>query len=202
MIFQLTSKEIEEMKFYQHQTKDKSVYTKVTCLLMLDRGLSVENVSQCLGINISTVYRYVKSYSAVGLSDFLTTKYDGYWGQLSSIEISLLRLELKRAIYTDAKSVSIWIKDRFGVQYTTSGVVDLLNRIGFTNKKTKEVPCECDAEKQQTFVAELSEVFENTDEKTVIYYADGVHPTHNSRSACAWIEKGEELEQPTVSGGH
>ncbi len=34
----------------------------------------------------------------------------------------------------------------------------------------------------------------------VVYYADGVHPTHNSRSTYAWIEKGERLEQPTVSG--
>lgn len=27
-----------------------------------------------------------------------------------------------------------------------------------------------------------------------------MHPTHNSRSTYAWIEKGEEFEQPTVSG--
>ena len=37
-------------------------------------------------------------------------------------------------------------------------------------------------------------------EDAVVYYADGVHPTHNSRSTYAWIEKGEKLEQPTVSG--
>lgn len=34
----------------------------------------------------------------------------------------------------------------------------------------------------------------------MVYYADGVHPTHNSRSTYVWIEKGEELEQPTISG--
>lgn len=34
----------------------------------------------------------------------------------------------------------------------------------------------------------------------MVYYADGVHPTHNSRSTYAWIEKRCELEQPTVSG--
>jgi transposase len=86
------------------------------------------------------------------------------------------------------------------VEYTQQGVVDLLNRIGFTYKKTKEVPCECNVEKQQAFMKELSEVFAGMDDKTVIYYADGVHPTHNSRSTYAWIEKGKELEQPTVSG--
>ena len=38
------------------------------------------------------------------------------------------------------------------------------------------------------------------DEKAVVYDADGVHPTHHSRSADAWIEKGKDFEQPTVSG--
>jgi hypothetical protein len=88
----------------------------------------------------------------------------------------------------------------FGVEYTQQGVVDLLNRIGFTYKKTKEVPCECNVEKQQSSIKELSEVFAGMDDKTVIYYADGVHPAHTSCSTYAWIEKGKELEQPTVSG--
>jgi transposase len=170
---------------------------------MLSKGLSSETVSQFLGISVSCVYRYSKAYSNVGLSEFLSTNYQGYWGQLSSVEISILRTELKRKVYTDAKSVAVWIKDRFGVTYTPEGTVDLLNRIGFTYKKTKEVPCECNIEKQEIFVKELAEIFkrqEKEKEKSIVYYADGVHPTHNSRSTYAWIEKGTELEQPTVSG--
>jgi transposase len=200
---ELTIQEIEELKRYQRQTDDKSVYAKVTCILMLSKGLSPDSVSQFLGLSVSCVYRYSKAYSAVGLSDFLATNYQGYWGQLSSVEISILRSELKRNVYTDAKSVSVWVMDTFSVKYTVAGTVDLLNRIGFTYKKTKEVPCECSAEKQETFVKELTEIFkkQNTKkEKSVVYYADGVHPTHNSRSTYAWIEKGTELEQPTVSG--
>lgn len=88
----------------------------------------------------------------------------------------------------------------FGVSYTRQGTVDLLNRIGFTYKKTTEVPCEANPEKQVEFARELSKIFDNKDGKTVVYYADGVHPTHNSRSTYAWIEKGKRLEQPTVSG--
>ena len=199
----ISHQEIEELKRYQRQTEDKSVYAKVTCILMLSKGLSAETVSSFLGISISCVYRYSKSYSSVGLSDFIATSYQGYWGQLSSVEISILRKELKRKVYTDAKSVAAWIKDRFGVSYTPEGTVDMLNRIGFTYKKTKEVPCECNDEKQESFVKELAAIFKNQEKKeeqTIIYYADGVHPTHNSRSTHAWIEKGTELEQPTVSG--
>src|SRR5215469_15860530 len=109
---------IDDLKRHQRRTDDKSVYTKATCILMLSQCYSAEDVSQSLGIDVSTVYRYSKSYSSVGLSDFLTTDYKGYWGRLSSSEISILRTELKGKVYTDAVSVAAWIKDRFGVQYT------------------------------------------------------------------------------------
>jgi transposase len=202
---ELTSKEVEALQRYQRHTDDKTVYAKVTCILMLSKGLSAETVSQFLGISISCVYRYRGAYFNAGLSDFIATNYQGYWGQLTSVEISVLRAELKRNVYTDAKSVSVWIMDTFSVKYTVSGTVDLLNRIGFTCKKTKEIPCECSAEKQSSFVKDLQKILEKQDKKeeqSVIYYADGVHPTHNSRSTYAWIEKGMEFEQPTVSGRH
>jgi transposase len=203
MKLELSTESQNELKRYQRQTEDKSVYTKVTCILMLSKNFSADAVSQSLGIDVSTVYRYVKSYSSAGLSDFLTTDYKGYWGRLSSAEISILRTELKSKVYTESEAVSAWINERFGVRYTAEGTVDLLNRIGFTYKKTKEVPCECNVEKQVSFAGELSAIFKKLDKKkeeSVIYYADGVHPTHNSRSTYAWIEKGTELEQPTVSG--
>jgi len=200
---ELTKESKDALKRYQRHTDDKSVYTKVTCILMLSTGFSVDDVSQSLGIDASSVYRYAKSYSLVALSEFIATDYKGYWGRLSSAEISILRTELKEKVYTDSAAVAVWIRERFGVNYTPQGTVDLLNRIGFTYKKTKEVPCECNVDKQVSFVKELSELFnklEKEEETSVIYYADGVHPTHNSRSTYAWIEKGTELEQPTVSG--
>ena len=200
VMISVSKKAIEELNIYQRKTDDKFIYAKVTCILMLNKGYSADAVSQSLGMSVSSIYRYARSYSSVGLSDFIQTDYKGFWGNLSSVEISILRKELKRTIYTDSKSIAVWIKNTFGVKYTPQGVVDLLNRIGFTYKKTKEVPCERDIEKQKTFVREVADIFENIDDKTVVYYADGVHPTHNSRSTYAWIEKGDDLEQPTVSG--
>jgi hypothetical protein len=90
--------------------------------------------------------------------------------------------------------VAQWIKSSFNVEYTTQGVVDLLNRIGFTYKKSTEVPCEADLSLKEAFAAELSTTLSSMEEGSVVYYADGVHPTHNSRSTYAWIEKGEKLE--------
>jgi transposase len=199
MRYELPQTDIDTLRRYQRNVSGKE-YVKVTGILMLAKGYSPENISECLGIDVSTVYRYWSLYTAAGLDSFLENRHKGYWGMLSCGQISRLRTELKSRVYTDSKSVAIWIKESLGVEYTAEGVVDLLNRIGFTYKKTKEVPCECDARKQEAFACELSELFDHLDDKTVVYYADGVHPTHNSRSTYAWIEKGKEFEQPTVSG--
>ena len=62
------------------------------------------------------------------------------------------------------------------------------------------MPCEADPLKQKLFAEALSKILQKKEEGDVVYFADGVHPTHNSRSTYAWIEKGKEFQQPTVSG--
>ena len=74
-------------------------------------------------------------------------------------------------------------------------MADLLNRIGFSYKKTTEVPCEADLLKQKLFAEALSKILQEKEEGDVVYFADGVHPTYNSRSTYAWIEKGKEFQQ-------
>lgn len=196
----LSQSEKENLRKLQRNLVGSSDYARVTCILMLDMGNTPSFVSSCLGIDVSTVYRYRSSYSHGGIEGLLENRHKGYWGLLDSRQLSVLRNELREHVYTDARSVAAWIKSTFGVQYTPQGVVDLLNRIGFAYKKTTEVPCEADAARQEAFAEELSSILSDMPEGSVVYYADGVHPTHNSRSTYAWIEKGERLVQPTVSG--
>lgn len=83
------------------------------------------------------------------------------------------------------------------IEYASQRVMDLLNRIGFTSKKTTEVLCKADASLQKAFVEELAETLAQMEEDSVVYYA---YATHNSRSTYAWIETGKRMEQPTVNG--
>lgn len=156
-------------------------------------------MSEGLGVNTATIYRYIGEYQIGGVKALLNNRNKSHWGLLSSHQIRILRKELKEHIYTDAKSVSKRILITFGMSYTPQGTVDLLNRIGTTYKKTTKVPCEADCDKRLQFVEKPSEVLSEKDERSVVYYAAGVHPAHNSRSTYVWIEKGEQLEQLTVS---
>jgi transposase len=197
----LTATQRNELKVFQRNVEKRSEYVKVTTILLLDKGLSITDIADYLGIDSSTIYRYVNSYLSDGIVVYLQTDYQGYWGRLSSHQISQLRKELNTHLYLHSKEVAEWIYTRWTITYTHQGVVDLLNRIGFTYKQTTCVPCEADSEKQEHFLQQLDVLLEQTlDNDSVIYFADGVHPTHNTRSTHAWIEKGTERLQPTLSG--
>lgn len=197
----LTYDERKTLQQYQRNVSERSSYVKVTTILLLDKGLAPIEIADYLGIDSSTIYRYSKSYNQDGLDKYLSTDYKGYWGLLSSHQIAELRNELNTNLYIESKAIALWIHTRWGIDYTPQGVVDLLNRIGFTYKQTKQIPCETDTEKQLVFMETLAQILpQTTENQAVVYFADAVHPTHNTRSTHAWIEKGTERKQPTVSG--
>lgn len=152
MRLKLSIEEKDEVRRLQRNAVGTPDYVRLTCILMFDNGRSSKSISEDLGISIATVYRYVGDYLSGGIDNLLESHCQGYWGKLDSMQLCTLRNELREHIYTDAKSVSEWIRVTFGVSYTPQGTVDLLNRIGFTYKKTTEVPCEADACKQAEFL--------------------------------------------------
>lgn len=200
MQLELTQSEINALRKLQRNLAGSSDYARVTCILMLGMGNPPSFVAECLGIDPATVYRYRSAYIHGGAGELLENRHKGYWGFLDSHQQAALCKELCEHVYTDSKSVARWIKATFGVEYTPQGVIDLLNRLGFTYKKTTEVPCEADACRQQEFAKKLADTLSTMAGDAVVYYADGVHPTHYTRSTYAWIQKSERLKQPTVSG--
>ena len=118
MKISLPSTDIEILERYRHNVSDRRSYAKVTCILMLHRGYAPGEISDCPGIDNSTVYRSADSFSQDGLDAYLRTGYKGYCGLLTSVQISELRAELNSRLYTDAQSVGVWIKGRWGIDYT------------------------------------------------------------------------------------
>jgi transposase len=201
MKLKLTELEKAELKKLQHHAGEKSVYVKVTVLLMLDKGRSIPEVAEDLGLDDSTIYRYFNLYTKEGLDKYLFAEYKGYLGRMTSEQLEELRQELKDRLYTDSKEIVRWVSEKWGIQYTPPGMIALLHRMGFSYKQTKQVPCEANREKQKAFIETLETLLETAEkENAVIYFADGVHPTHNTRSSTAWIETGTEREQLSVSG--
>lgn len=182
-------------------TKTTSVMrVKATVLLMLDLGETPPKIAVCLGIDGSTVYRHLENYQKEGLDKFLGSNYVGYWGKLSSFEMVELRKELKRQLYETCQEICEWVERRFRVNYSAEGMCDLLHRIGYVYKQTKQVPMKVDEAAQAEFIAEFEELQRRKPEEEVHYFIDAVHPTLNSETSYGWIEKGETHQILSNSG--
>ena len=92
MKIKLSETEKVELKKLQHQLGDKNLYIKVTILLMLDKGRNIQIIAEDLGIDDGTIYRYISNFQNNGLDKYLFTEHKGYWGLLSSEQISRLSL--------------------------------------------------------------------------------------------------------------
>ena len=200
MKFELPEKERKILREIQRNEKYKRDYVKVTVLLMLDLGETPQKIDLFLGIDDATVYRHLENYQAKGLDRYLENSYFGYWGKLDSFELAELRKELNAKLYETAAEVCQYVKERFLVEYTAQGMCDLLNRIGFVYKKTKQIPMKVDQVAQTAFIVEFEQMQAAKDQAEVHYFIDAIHPTLNSETGYGWIEKGAEHQVLSNSG--
>ena len=103
-------------------------------------------------------------------------------------------------VISDSKQVIAFIRKTFDKQYRPSGIVDLLDRLGFVYKKTTLVPSKYDPIRQAEFKEDYELLEANLGEREAILFMDGVHPQHNTTCTNAWILKGETKEIKSNTG--
>ena len=203
MELQLSNDDIKELRRIQKKDRfHRRRFVKATVLLMINRGLSYEDIKDSLSLNESTISRYVKGFRSKGLKAYLEDGYLPYTGRLSAEQLTLLSNHLDDYLYEEAEAVCRYVKATFGIAYTISGMTDLLHRLGFVYKQTKAVPSKADEQAQLEFLQQtLPEVIEEAKKgEAVVYFADGAHPTHNTKTGKGWIRKGKDFAIDCNSG--
>lgn len=203
MQIELTSKELAHLRTIQKRERfHRRRFVKATVLLMLHRGLSFEDIELSLSIDDNTIRRYTGGFIEKGLKDYLDDNYVPYSGRLTDQQETSLADHLEDNLYLDVKPIIAYVKEHFGVSYSISGMRDLLHRIGFVYKQAKAVPSKADEEAQRSFLEErLPELMAQVEQGTAeLYFADGTHPTHNTKTGRGWIRKGKDFEIDCNSG--
>jgi transposase len=185
----------------QRREKDRRRLIRITVILMLDGGISVEDICYTFGIDSSTVYRYAEKYrTSEHLGDYLRDEYTRYDGKLNAQQEQTLAVELRQRLYRTAVEVAAYIKETFGIAYTPSGTVALLKRLGFVYKKTRPHSEKADAEAQHAFLEQFDALVESLDAADSVYFCDAAHPQHNTRPSYGWIASGEEFTVDVNTG--
>ena len=193
-----------KLRQMQRNEKDKRRHVTITIVLMLAGGISAEDIAYTFDIDISTIYRYAEKYRASkSIDEYLSDNYTRYDGKLSTEQRKQLEAELTSKLYTSAKEVCACISERFGVDYTPTGLVPLLKPLGFVDKKARQVPAKADPTAQQAFIETLSELISKAKNgDAALYFADATHPQHNTRPSNGWIKSGEDFHVRSMSGRH
>ena len=188
----LTDKQVVQYKQMHKQHKLSREADRIKAILMLNSGYSYEQIGELLLMDGESIRRWHKQYELGGMESLLADHYTGGKAKLSVKAQEGLSNYLQEHICLSAKEVCHYVSRRYGEEYTSKGMTNLLHRLGFTYKKPKHLPSKGDREAQEEFINQYEELNKNKSPKDKIYFMDGTHPLHNSQLGYGWIKKGED----------
>jgi transposase len=166
---------------------------RANAILLLDDGLSCEEVARVLYLDDDTVRGWHKAFIADGVQALRSFGWKGSDPKLSRSQEAELVETLSAKLFLSTAAVVAHIEKRYGIAYSKSGAIKLLHRLGFEYRKPKGLPAKADAAAQEKFVAEYEKLLNRLEPDEIVYFADAVHPEYQSRPAYGWIRCGDKL---------
>lgn len=198
----LTNEEIDELIILHRACrKDQRKADRIKSILLLNDNYSSQEVAKILLLDEDTITMNKKRFlNRKNSEDWLEDYTIYYEGKLNDLQELIVKKFIRENIITNSANVKQFILDKFGIEYKTSGVIELMHRLGFIYKLTKAEPSNYDPVKQAEFKEMYEELEENLTDKEVILFADAAHPQHNTQPCRVWVEKGKEKEIKTNTG--
>jgi len=179
------------------QTKDKHEHTRLCVILAKSEGMSIELIAQAHRISTDSVYRYLAEYEAQ--EKIQHNPRGGSKSKLSELEARELSHYLSETTYLHAKQIRNYVRVKYGVNYTISGMTFWLKGQGFVYKEPIKVPGKLDPEKQEAFIQIYTDLKDSLKEDEELFFMDAVHPEFQSKAVSGWIKSGEIKTLPTTS---
>ena len=191
----LTEEQIKVLKLTHRSIKDKKLADRIKAVLMVNSGFTFNQISQALLLDEVTLHRYVTKFKTKSIEGLLEYHYTGGQTRLTLSQEQELKLYLKNNTKRTAKEIVDYIIKIYRVKFSVIGVTKLLHRLGFSYKKPKIIPGKVDHVKQAEFLKKYLEIKSKLKENDQVYFVDSTHPTHNTRTSCGWILKGNKNDK-------
>ena len=196
----LTEDQTNELRRAHRLSTNKRDADRIKAVYLLSRGKTPQEIAEVLMLDEDTIDNYRKRYNLGGIPALLKDNYKGSEPMLSRAELEELITHLEVQTYLTVEAIVAYVKQTYEVEYSISGLRQLLHRLNFVYKKAKAVPGKANAELQRAYLKLLEETLAKKDEHDVHYYLDGVHPQHNTQLAYGWIKKGIDKLVKSNSG--
>lgn len=201
-LFQISKKEIRKLRQLLKTSRNFRVTVRILSIILIAEGKTTKEVASILHISRKNVKRYIKIFAKGGIESLCKLDYHacGRKKYLTDDQLKQLEEYIDSHLCNTAKEIMDYIEKKFGIKYTESGVIKLLKELGYSYKKTRQIPSKADREKQEAFLKAYEKKKKEYQEKAKFFFLDAAHFLHNVINGCCWIKTGETRIIPTNTG--
>ena len=171
------------------QSETHGAARRANALLLLDKGWSFEAVAEALFLDDSSVRAWRAAFALDGVEAVAKFDWRGQSCNLTTDQQAELADFVDRRLCRSTAEIIAWTRLRFGVVYGRSGMIKLLDRLGFDYRKPKPLPAIADEAAQAAHIAAYETLLNNLGAKEAVYFIDAVHPEYQSRPAFGWFRR-------------
>jgi transposase len=173
---------------------------RANALVLLDKGWSCDKVATALLLDDDTVRQWYGAYARDGLEGLSNFGHEGSSCRLTEEQQTALAAWITERLPRSTRRIGAWLKNKYDADYSHSGLIVLLHRLGFKYCKPRKIPRRLDEGRQQAFIDHYEKLLNSLDLDEAVVFVDAVHPTHQVRAAGCWAPKGTTVAVEQTSG--
>jgi len=170
----------------RRQREDHGIARRANAILLLDDGES------CIG--------WYKAYRQDGWEVLALDSWQGGQSRMTPAQETALCDWLEGRFCRSTVEIRAQISAEFDQNYSHSGCVKLLARLGFEYRKPKPLPRVASVEKQAEFIAQYEDLMNTLRADEAVYFADAVHPEYQTKPSFGWVKAGSHPAVKTTAG--
>lgn len=184
----------------KRQREDHGVARRANALLLLDDGKSCAEIAEVLYLDDDTIRGWHRQYLAEGWDAVACDGWKGGQSRMTATQEAALCAWLEGRFCRSTARIRAHIAAEFGLRYSQSGCIKLLARLGFEYCKPKALPQVADVQKQAEFIEFYENLLKTLPADEAVYFADAVHPEHQTKPSHGWVRKGTNPAVKTTAG--
>jgi transposase len=194
----LTSEQRKDIERRRKESLDRRIYQRLTAVLAVASGKTREEVAELLGVSLSQLGEWLRVFRNEGLEALCEIHNKGDPGNLTPSQVAQLKSQVSTGCFRNSDQIRHWVESTFGVRYSSSGIKDLLKRVGVSYHKVTGFLWKADPDKQHAFVKRVArhqrEARRPGAPRTRRYYVDACHPVWGLDLVyCCWLLVGQRM---------